>query len=110
MKQSASNALSFAPLSLPIVVLTSLVNPVFEELFVVGYVFAVFGDKNRIMAINVSVALRLAYHLSQGPAAVVFILPMAVVFAWWYSTRPSLWPLLMAHVALDFIGLAPHTS
>ena len=110
MKQAATNALSFAPLSLPIVLATSLVNPLFEEVFVVGYVFAILGPSNRVLAINLSVALRLASHLSQGPAAVIFILPMAVVFAWWYSTRPSLWPLLSAHVALEFLGLAPHTG
>jgi membrane protease YdiL (CAAX protease family) len=110
MKQAATNALSFTPLSLPVVVAASLVSPLFEEVFVVGYVFAVLGPANKTMAINISVALRLAYHLSQGAAAVIFILPMAVVFAWWYSTRPSLWPLLMAHIALEFLGLAPHTT
>jgi membrane protease YdiL (CAAX protease family) len=112
VKQSATNALSFAPLSLPLVILTSVVNALFEEIFVVGYVFAVLsvGGTNRAMAINVSIALRLAYHLSQGPAAVIFILPLAVVFAWWYSTRPSLWPLLFAHAALDLIGLARHVG
>jgi hypothetical protein len=110
LKQAATGAFSFTPLSLPIVVATSLVSPLFEEVFVVGYVFAVMGPANKTIAINVSIALRLAYHLSQGPAAVIFILPLAVVFAWWYSTRPSLWPLLMAHVALEFLGLAPHAA
>ena len=110
MTQNATDALSFAPLSLPLVIVTSVVNPVFEEVFVVGYVFAAFGESNRMLALNVSVALRVAYHLSQGPAAVIFILPMAIVFAWWYSTRPSLWPLLLAHIGLDLIGLAQYTG
>jgi membrane protease YdiL (CAAX protease family) len=113
IKQSVtSSGLLFAPggISLPLVGLTSIVNPIFEEVFVVGYVFAVLGRASPLMAINVSIALRFAYHLYQGPAAVIFILPLAVVFAWWYSTRPSLWPLLIAHAALDFIGLSQHVG
>jgi len=96
------------PLSLPLVAATSLVNPLFEEVFVVGYIFAALRGVNIAWAINFSIALRIAYHLYQGPASVVFILPVAVVFSWWYSTRPSLWPLLIAHAALDFLALAPH--
>jgi membrane protease YdiL (CAAX protease family) len=106
------SGLSFAPagLSLPIVALTSVVNPIFEEVFVVGYLFGLLGRQNRMMAINVSIALRLAYHLYQGASAVIFILPLGLVFAWWYSTRPRLWPLLLAHAALDLISLAAHVS
>jgi membrane protease YdiL (CAAX protease family) len=92
--------------SLALAIAASLLTPIFEEVFVVGYVFAALGGKNKALAMNVSVALRLAYHLYQGAAAAIFILPMAVVFAWWYSTRPSLWPLLIAHAALSIIGFA----
>ncbi|MBI1213920.1 MAG: CPBP family intramembrane metalloprotease [Alphaproteobacteria bacterium] len=108
LKQSAASTLLFGPLSLPAIVATSIVNPVFEEVFVVGYVFAALRGANGMLAINVSIALRLAYHLYQGAASVIFILPLAVMFAWWYSKRASLWPLLFAHAALDFMALSRH--
>ena len=108
LRQSVGVPFVALPLSLPLVTATSLINPVFEEIFVVGYVFAALRGVNVAWAINVSIALRIAYHLYQGPASVVFILPLAVVFGWWYSTRPSLWPLMIAHAALDFLALARH--
>ena len=103
-------ALAFAPggLSLALVILMSVVNPIFEEVFVVGYVFAATPASNRLTAINISTALRLVYHLYQGPSSVIFILPLALVFAWWFSTRGRLWSLVLAHAGLDLIGLASH--
>ena len=38
-------------------------------------------------AISASVAIRLAYHLYQGPLAVVSIGPLGLIFAWYYATR-----------------------
>lgn len=103
-------AFALTGVSLALAIVASLLTPIFEEVFVVGYVFATLGGKSKALAMNVSVALRLAYHLYQGAAAAIFILPMAVVFAWWYSTRPSLWPLLIAHAALSIIGFATQFS
>jgi len=113
IKQSITTAVPSIALSgigVALALVATVLTPIFEEVFVVGYVFAALGDKNKALALNVSVALRLGYHLYQGAVALIFVLPMAVVFAWWYSTRPSLWPLLIAHAGLSAIGFATQLS
>src|SRR5262249_20861255 len=64
----------------PIVVI-SIVNPLFEELLVLGYVVQSMRKRYGITtAFNVSLALRIVYHLYQGPLAVIPIAVMALVF------------------------------
>lgn len=56
--------------SLLAVLLVSVVNPWYEELFVCAYVIeSLRGRFGLGTAINVSVALRVSYHLYQGPPA-----------------------------------------
>jgi membrane protease YdiL (CAAX protease family) len=88
-------------------VLVCLVNPFFEEVFVCGYVVAALDPRRSAWTgINVSVAIRLLYHLYQGPLGVLSIVPLGLVFAWWYARSGRLWPLVIAHALVDFIGLA----
>ncbi len=55
------------PLGLGTVAITSLVNSVFEEVFVCAYVISALQEKRGLaVAVNVSVALRVTYHLYQG--------------------------------------------
>ncbi len=91
--------------SLGLIVLVSLFNPLFEEMLVVGYLIpAIEKLKNLTIAINTSVAIRLLYHLYQGPIAAVFIVPMGLIFAYWYAHKRNLWPLIVAHAIGDFVG------
>lgn len=93
------------------VVLLSLVNGFFEELFVCGYLInAVKKRRSVVFAINVSVAIRLAYHLYQGPIAVPSIVPMGLIFAYWFAKTGRLWPLVVAHALMDFLALWPHVE
>lgn len=86
----------------------SLVNPIFEELFVCGYIVSALERARwrSWSAINVSVAVRLAYHLYQGIIGVVTSVPVGLIFALWYSRNRRLWPLIVAHGVIDFIALA----
>jgi uncharacterized protein len=87
--------------------LVCLVNPFFEEVFVCGYVVAALDPRRSAWTgVNVSVAIRLLYHLYQGPLGVLSIVPLGLVFAWWYARSLRLWPLVIAHAMVDFIGLA----
>jgi membrane protease YdiL (CAAX protease family) len=93
------------------VVLLSLVNGFFEELFVCGYLInAVKKRRSVVFAINASVALRLAYHLYQGPIAVPSILPMGLIFGYWFAKTGRLWPLVVAHALMDFWALWPYIA
>lgn len=109
---TVSSDLSFsADLQVSSVVLLSLVNGFFEELFVCGYLInAVKKRRSVVFAINVSVAIRLAYHLYQGPIAVPSIVPMALIFGYWFARTGRLWPLVVAHALMDFVALWPHVE
>ena len=98
-------------LSWAAVALVSTVNPLFEEIFVAGYVVtAVKRQSNVGLAVAVSVAIRVSYHLYQGALGVVMALPMGLVFTLAFARYGRLWPLVIAHALLDFVGLALYVS
>jgi uncharacterized protein len=103
----ALNAVAFEyQVSLVVATLLSIVNPVFEEVLVVGYAIPVMEQLSNVRgAIAFSTLFRLLYHLYQGPIAFASILPLGLMFAFVYWRWRKLWPLIVAHAALDFIPL-----
>jgi membrane protease YdiL (CAAX protease family) len=94
-------------LSVPNRLLISVVNPVFEEVFVCGYVIAALRERLGVTAaINISAGIRVFYHFYQGAAGVLGIVPIALLFAYWYARGGRLWPLIVAHAMLDIAALA----
>lgn len=94
-------------LSMQLVFLTSTVNGIFEELFVAGYIITVLRERRGVWtAINVSTVVRLLYHLYQGPVGVLIIVPMGLLYGYVYSRTRQLWPLILAHVLIDIVGLS----
>jgi membrane protease YdiL (CAAX protease family) len=80
----------------------AILNPLYEEVFVTGYVMtALKSDGNAWRAINASVLLRLLYHLYQGPLGVLATIPMGLIFAFWYARTGRLGPIIVAHALLD---------
>jgi membrane protease YdiL (CAAX protease family) len=57
-------------------------------------------------AVNISAAIRLSYHLYQGAAGVLSIVPIGLLFGYWFVRTRQLWPLIVAHAILDLVGLA----
>jgi len=93
----------------PIVVI-SIVNPLFEEVLALGFVVQSLRQRFGITAaFNVSLALRILYHLYQGPLAVIPIAVMALVFTLVYVKMGRLWPVIVSHALLDFMGLTIDT-
>jgi uncharacterized protein len=93
-------------ISMEIVFIVSVVNGIFEEVFVAGYaVTALQQARGMWTAINVSTAIRVMYHLYQGPSAFLTIVPMGLLFGYLYARTRQLWPLIVAHVLLDIVGL-----
>jgi membrane protease YdiL (CAAX protease family) len=85
---------------------TAILNPLFEEIFVTGYVMtALKNDRSPWRAINASVLIRLLYHLYQGPLGVLATVPMGLIFAVWYARTGRLWPVIVAHALLDGTAL-----
>jgi membrane protease YdiL (CAAX protease family) len=88
------------------VLTVSVINPVFEEVFVCGYVITVLQKtRGPWTAINVSTTIRLLYHLYQGALGVLSIVPTGLLFAYWFARTGRLWPPIVAHGVLNFIVL-----
>ncbi len=128
-------------LSWSTVIVASVINPFYEEIFVCGYVISVLSAHraraavalSRVtaegkvesvgieaaqptplavqaaslaMAVNVSAVIRLSYHLYQGVAGVLAIVPLGLLFGFWFARTRQLWPLIVAHAILDFVAFA----
>lgn len=88
------------------VLLLSIINPIYEELLVVVYIMVALEErKGTLFAINASIFIRLIYHLYQGAQAVLFILPVGIVFILVYVKWRRIWPLIIAHGLMDFFAL-----
>lgn len=85
----------------------SLANGFAEELVVRAYLITrlrrLWGPAR---AVVVSTLLFGAYHTYQGPAAALMITAGGLVFGLTFLVFPRLWPLALAHAALDFFGYA----
>ncbi len=83
-----------------------LLDPVFEEFFAAAYVVdRLAGDHGPAFAISASVLVRLVLHVNQGPTAAA-IIPLALLHAAVYWRWRSLWPLVVAHAAINFFAIA----
>lgn len=93
--------------SLASVVILSIVNPVYEEAFVCGYVIAALRERLGVTtAVNVSVVIRVLYHLYQGLATFPFHAMYGLIQAYVFVRTGKLWPLIVSHAILDFYALA----
>ena len=95
------------PAAAAAIVLASVLNPVFEEFLWLGYGVQRLGERFGLRtAIATSIVLRTAVHAYQGPGALLGVLPIAVALTWYYARTRRLWPVIVAHVLWDAIGLA----
>jgi len=86
--------------------LAAIVKAVFEEVLVCGYVVHSLRGKFGIaLAVNASIALRLSFHLYQGPGAFLAFAVLGLVFTFFYIRTGRLWPLIVAHAVLEAIAL-----
>ena len=98
-------------LSMSLVFTVSVVNGIFEEVFVAGYVIAALAPvRGMWAAINVSTCIRLLYHLYQGPIGILSVVPVGLLFGFAYARTRMLWPLIFAHIVIDIIGLTAGRS
>lgn len=100
-----------APLAALAGVLASVVNPVFEEFLWLGYGVARLGPRIGVRVASASsLVLRVAVHAYQGPWALLGVLPISLAFTWYYARTRRLWPVVVAHVLFDAIGLAQRAA
>ena len=96
-----------AGLSWPGILAVSIINPLFEELFLCAYMLPFLAIRSGPgVAIAVSLLVRLSFHTYQGPVGLLAVGLLGLVFSVFYLRTQRLWPVLIAHGVLDFIGLA----
>jgi membrane protease YdiL (CAAX protease family) len=97
--------------SIPIVIGASLVNALYEEMFVCAYIISVAKENERLaFGVNASVAIRLSYHLYQGGVGVITIIPFGLMCAWWFAKTGRIWPIVVAHAGIDIIALTQSSA
>ena len=102
----ASDGLGLVRLGLFEILVMSLVNGLFEEVFVCGYVLRALSPHTGILlAAAASCMIRFSYHLYQGAVAWPFHAVFAIIFVSIYVVHRQLWPLMTAHVVLDIAAL-----
>jgi len=84
----------------------AVVKALFEEILVCGYVIqSLRGRFGIALAVNASIALRMSFHLYQGPAAFLSFAVFGLLFTLFYIRTGRLWPLIVAHALLEAIQL-----
>lgn len=96
-------------LNLFIIIIFSIVNSIFEETLVVGYVVSKLSTpKGVFFTVNTSILIRFLYHLYQGPIAALTIIPLGILFVFVYIKWKNIWPLIFAHCVMDILALYLH--
>lgn len=88
--------------TLPIAVLAAVLNPLFEEFLWLGYAVSALSPRVGLRgACTLSIALRTAVHVYQGPAALPGIAAWGIALTLFYAKSGRLWPVVVAHVIAD---------
>lgn len=74
-----------------------IVNSVFEEFLLMGYLFKRLERYHPALIIVLSMLIRQSYHTYQGWLSIVMILPTGLVFGYYYYKHKKLWPVIIAH-------------
>ena len=82
------------------------VNPVFEEMVLLGFIATAFWAEPDWQIVLLSTALRTMVHTYQGATALLFILPIGLIFARYYVRTRRLWPVVLAHGLQDALALS----
>jgi uncharacterized protein len=89
-------------LTLPVILLAVVVNPIFEESFWEGYLFHALQRYGMWVTVLTSTLLRTLCHAHLGMNAVILIMPMGLAYTLIYWRWRQLWPLVVAH-ALEML-------
>jgi uncharacterized protein len=104
---SQSKAISSVHLNPLLIVVFSIVNGFFEEIFVAGYIIHFFKKfQSAWIAVLISTAIRTLYHVYEPIITLIFITFMGLMFGFYYVKTNKLWALATAHIILDIYGLS----
>ena len=104
--QPIEEMMAGARLSLAPIVAMSVVNGLYEEVFLLGYLQSALERFGLGFAVSASLLVRMAYHTYQGPGGTASALAFGLVLAVYFARRRKLWPVAFAHILADIQGLA----
>lgn len=79
------------------IALIVVINSVYEEILLVGYLFKRLENYSPAVIIGASLFIRTSVHTYQGLVMLFSIVPLALVFGYYYYLYKKLWPLIIAH-------------
>lgn len=77
--------------------LVIVINSVYEEVLLLGYIFKRFDTVHPLIPFFMSTMIRLSYHTYQGWGNLPMIFAMALIYGLYYSRYRKLWPPVLAH-------------
>ena len=92
-------------LTLPFVILLSVINPIFEELMEVGYFVHALKRCGVWPAVLASAFFRAFLHGYAGFNLAAGVLLLGLIFGIAYAWWRQMWPLILAHAIIDFFAL-----
>jgi membrane protease YdiL (CAAX protease family) len=101
--QPITKLMQNASVSLPIVVLLGLVNGVYEEVFLLGFLLRGLRGHGLLVALGASLLVRVLCHLYQGPLGVISIVGFGLVLGIYYIRSNRLFPAVFAHALCDIV-------
>lgn len=87
--------------SLVALVALSMVNGLYEETFLAGYLLERLRAYGFHIALGLTTLVRLVYHLYQGPIGAVSVTAYGLVVMLFYWRFRLLWPVVFAHILAD---------
>lgn len=86
-------------------VLLSVVNGGYEEVFLLGVLARGLRGFGLSVAVGVPLLVRVLYHVYQGPLGMVAVGVVGLVLTLAYVVTGRLWPSVLAHILLDLVAL-----
>ena len=83
--------------------LVIVINSVYEEVILIGYLFKRLEKYSPILIIGFSLLLRIMCHTYQGYMMLFSIVPLGLVFGYYYYRKRKLWPLIIGHGLINLI-------
>jgi membrane protease YdiL (CAAX protease family) len=94
-----------ARLAIPLVLLVSIINPVFEEVLEAGYFIRSLQGFGMWPAVLAAALFRVTLHWWLGINAALSVFALGILFGLVYWRWRQLWPLVIAHWLCDMVGL-----
>lgn len=85
------------------IVLILIINSIYEEVLLVGYLFKRLQNLHPVHIISISTLIRLSFHTYQGTQALLSIGALGVMFALFHWKFKNLSSLIIAHGLLNLI-------